>query len=134
MSVDSNGPDVIVVSAGGTGDPAPAPGPVYVTPGELDARLELLRNEFQQSVATVAEVAVDALVTASDAQDTADMAEAHADVAAEVAVEAVETAVEAAEPEPETTGPKPAEPHQEQPAKPANEKHAGYGHPGIYKR
>lgn len=125
---------------------APAPPAVpagdYVTRAELEALLALQRNETDQRVDQVAEVAYDASATANQAQDTASYAETIADVAAEIAGEAAETAVEAvegAETADDTgTGPKGAQPHDQAPAREDHDgqpaKRSKYGAGWLYGR
>lgn len=90
----SEGPTVVVVTddgdgagaeSGGSGTPAP---PAYVTPGELDAKLELMRNEIGTQVSS-------ALETAWAARDAAERAADDAAVATAVAVDAAAAADEA---------------------------------------
>lgn len=85
-------PTVVVVDAGVESEtpPAGAGAPQYVTAGELDAKLELLRNEVSASVSSVME-------QAWAARDAAEAAADEAAVATAVAVEAAATADEAAE-------------------------------------
>lgn len=123
---EQNAPETVV-----TVIDAPA-GPEYITRGELDAIVAGLRLEFGQQVEDVAEVAVDALVTAGEAEATAEDASATADVALEVAVDAEQAAVteEATEVE-ESGGPKGAQPRPE-PEPETRREH--YGSPMIYGR
>lgn len=84
-------PTVVVVEGGGdAGNSPPPPAPQYVTSGELDARLELMRGQLQESVSA-------AVSTAFQAQATAEAAEEAALTAAAVAADAAAQVDEAAE-------------------------------------
>lgn len=78
-------PTVVVVEGGDAGNAPPPSAPQYVTTGELDARIELLRGQLQESVSTAVTAAFQAQAAAEEAQETALTAAAvAADAAAQV--------------------------------------------------
>lgn len=103
--MSDEGTTVVVVDAAGgdAGEPAAAP-PAYVTPGELDARLELLGAQLGERIDAAISTAWEARDAAESAADAAAVAQVTAAVAVEVADEAVTASESAAGDDTDTDG------------------------------
>lgn len=119
--------------------PAAPPQPQYVTSGELDAKLELFREQVGQTVSEALKASWEARDAAERAADDAAVAQAQASTAVDIALETAEAVDDQEQEPPVEGGPKAPQPRSESTASTTEsaekpKPQGGYGNSAFFKR